>query len=251
MNLLVCVPLHLLVLPRRPKAVLPTRSHGPGSARAPGLGHALRRPEFYFFATALVCNGFIFAALSVHMIPILQAKGLSALGAAGVAAMVGPMQVAGRVMESTVGRRFPMAKVGLLALASMPVALILLFAANEGSWTLVLFAALYGSSNGVFTIVRGAMPAELFGREHYGAINGALSAPYLVSHALGPTIAALLWSMLGEDYGRAVLALSLVSFVGIGAYWAATRHITRQGHEPVVEPESSSTLVTTPNKKAP
>ena len=162
------------------------------------------------------------------MIPILEAKGLTALGAAMLASLIGPMQVAGRVFEFTIGRRYPIAGVGLIALCAMPVALLLLLAAGTGSWMMALFAALYGASNGVFTIVRGALPAELFGREHYGAINGALAAPYLVSHALGPSVAALAWTAFGGNYDRVVLAPALVSAAGILLYGAAMRGHRRE-----------------------
>lgn len=223
MNLLICVPLHLFVLPKgtaHHPAVRPVLAE---SSQMPGLSQALRMPVFYLFAGALVSNGLIFATMSVHMIPILAAKGLSPLAAAGFAAMVGPMQVTGRLLELTIGRRFAIARVGLVALAAMPVALLVLLAAGMDSWDIALFAALYGASNGIFTIVRGALPAELFGREHYGAINGALSAPYLLSHALGPSLAAMLWTTLGNNYDRVVAVLVIVAITGVFLYWTATR----------------------------
>ena len=38
-----------------------------------------------------------------------------------------------------------------------------------------------GMGNGVMTIVRGALPAERYGRAHYGALNGAPAVPVLLS----------------------------------------------------------------------
>lgn len=222
MNALICVPLHLFVLPGRAPNRVRDRS-----LTSQGLREALRRPVFYLFAGALVCNGLIFATMSVHIIPILEAKGVSALVAAGFAALIGPMQVTGRILEITIGRRYSLARVGLVALTAMPVALWMLLAATTQSWMIALFAGLYGASNGVFTIVRGAMPAELFGHRHYGAINGALSAPYLLSHALGPALAALLWTSLGNNYDRVVAVLGVVAVAGVVLYWAATKQRPR------------------------
>lgn len=222
MNALICVPLHLFVLPGRAPNRVRDRS-----LTSQGLREALRRPVFHLFAGALVCNGLIFATMSVHIIPILEAKGVSALVAAGFAALIGPMQVTGRILEITIGRRYSLARVGLVALTAMPVALWMLLAATTQSWMIALFAGLYGASNGVFTIVRGAMPAELFGHRHYGAINGALSAPYLLSHALGPALAALLWTSLGNNYDRVVAVLGVVAVAGVVLYWAATKQRLR------------------------
>lgn len=57
------------------------------------------------------------------------------------------------------------------------------------------------------TIVRGAIPAQLYGRAHYGAVNGAMAAPVFIAKALGPLAAALIWEMVGGYAGV------LVSFI--------------------------------------
>jgi hypothetical protein len=48
------------------------------------------------------------------------------------------------------------------------------------------------------TIVRGAIPAELYGRERYGAVNGAMATPVLLAKAIGPTLAALVMTSTGQ-----------------------------------------------------
>jgi Na+-translocating ferredoxin:NAD+ oxidoreductase RnfD subunit len=48
------------------------------------------------------------------------------------------------------------------------------------------FALLYGWSNGVMTIVRGTVPALLFGRRNYGALLGRLALPAFVAKAVAP-----------------------------------------------------------------
>jgi hypothetical protein len=58
---------------------------------------------------------------------------------------------------------------------------------TSGSVTLALmFAVLFGFSNGVVTIVRGTVPAELFGRAGYGSTLGNLAAPALFARAVAP-----------------------------------------------------------------
>jgi len=63
----------------------------------------------------------------------------------------------------------------------------------------------------------GIMPATIFGSEHYGAVNGALSAPVIASKALGPLIGSVVWSSFGNDDAvlwllTAVALLAVVSF---------------------------------------
>ena len=48
------------------------------------------------------------------------------------------------------------------------------------------------------TIVRGTVPVELYGRREYGAVNGALAAPVLLAKAVGPLVAAIALSVLGD-----------------------------------------------------
>jgi predicted MFS family arabinose efflux permease len=219
-NLLVCAPVHVLFLPVKSAAGASpaARSRASlGSARRPGVVRNLMRSEaFWLLALSFTAHMAAFSALSVHLIPLLQERGLSAANAVLVAAAIGPMQVLGRVVEYTIGSRFRPASVGLLALGFLPLALIALSVAGSGLPLLIVFVVMYGTSNGVMTIVRAVTPAEVFGRESYGAINGALSAPVIVSRAAAPIAASVLWSASG-DY-RAVLwvlvALGLVAMMG-------------------------------------
>lgn len=223
LNLLLCAPLHLRFLPRRNRQAKPDIAQGGAARDSQSLTQVLREPAFYFLGGAFVCNGLIFSALSVHMLAMMQAKGLTAAAAAFIGALVGPMQVTGRVLELTAGQRFPIVRVGLFALGLLPLALLLFATAGGHGGPLVAFALLYGLSNGVVTILRGAMPAQLFGREHYGAVAGALAAPQMFALASGPVLVSLLWRASGGSYDRVLLVLSAVSAIGLGSFWAAIR----------------------------
>lgn len=219
LNLIVCVPLHFLALPRggaaRAAGAAPSTTPAATAARsggdAKGLRDVLRLPQFWWLAAAFVTNNVVFAAMSVHIVAILQSKGVTATTAAAIAAMVGPMQVLGRIAEFSVARRMTPRRVGLIAVWMLPVGIAVCLMAGAQFWLLALFAALYGASNGVMTIVRGVVPAELFGRAHYGAVNGALTAPTLFARAAAPLLASLLWSAFGSyDAVLAVLVATAI-----------------------------------------
>ena len=150
--------------------------------------------------------------MAVHMLSMLAEKGLTPLQAAAVGAMVGPMQVAGRAVELAFGRRFKALHVGLVAVTMLPLSLVVFYALGAVPSAFLLFAFLYGAGNGVMTIVRGIIPAELYGRHQYGAVNGAMAAPVQLAKALGPFIAALLWSLVGN---YSILALLLAAIGGV------------------------------------
>ena len=48
----------------------------------------------------------------------------------------------------------------------------------------------YGASNGILTIARGTVPAELFGTQQQGALLGALARPSFFAKALAPALFA-------------------------------------------------------------
>lgn len=213
LNLLLCVPLHLRFVPAgaRRAAAAPA-SAADASTRGHDLRTALREPAFYLLCGAFTANALVFSAMAVHMLPMLVDKGLSPLQAAAIGALAGPMQVLGRVLELLFGARFRATQVALVASAMLPLSLLLFHALGPISALYLAFAFLYGAGNGVITLVRGAIPAEIYGRTHYGAINGAMAAPVLIAKASGPLVAALVWTLSG---GYASLALVLAAVAAL------------------------------------
>jgi len=215
-NLLVCVPLHLGALPAaHPPAM-------PASAASRSLREAVRDPAFYWLAAAFTANTLVFSATSVHLLAMLAAKGLTAAQAAAFGALIGPMQVAGRLAEMAFGRRTTPSRVGIVAMGLLPASLLLLVFAGTSAWGFVVFAALYGAGNGVMTIVRGTIPIELYGRDHYGAVNGALAAPVLVAKAAGPLVAALALAV-APGYDTVALWLSAAAATSLVFFALALR----------------------------
>ncbi len=215
---LACAALHIVFLPG------PThRGTQVSSAPRPGytLQQAVRMRAFWMFAAAMTLNGFLFGGIGAHTVPILHEKGIGNATLL-LAALIGPMQVLGRIMEFTLGHRAPLRVVGLAALAAMPVALLFL-ALGTSIWPLLIFVVVYGAGNGVVTIVRGAMPAELFGQAQYGAISGALSTPSSIARAAGPVSLGMAWSLLGNDYTDPLLLIAVCAIISLMCFIAAMR----------------------------
>jgi MFS family permease len=223
-NLVICAPLHWWCLPKTGAHRLKERNAGDGKAAA----HTLRIREivltrtFMLLALAFTMNMLAFSAMSIHLIPMLNERGFTMADAVWLAAIVGPMQVAGRIAEYTVGARFRAVQIAAIALLLLPLSLLLLrFAGLNWLWVLV-FITLYGASNGIMTITRGIIPAEIYGNERYGAVNGALSAPVLASRSLGPLVAAFIWSAAG-GYDVVLWTLAAIGFVSVVSFVLAVR----------------------------
>lgn len=218
LHLLLCVPLHWFVLPRQ--SVQPAAAEATPSPVL--LRELVRDRRFLLLAAAFTVNMLVFSATSVHLIALLVAKGLTAAQAAAYGALIGPMQVAGRLAEMSFGQRLPPSRVGLAALALLPASLVVLAVSGGGAGGFIAFALVYGAGNGVTTIVRGTVPVEFYGRDGYGAVNGALAAPVLAAKAAGPLVAALAL-LVAPDYELVVLLLAALAASAVAFFLLALR----------------------------
>lgn len=166
-------------------------------AAAGGAGYATALLAFVFAAT-----WFISTAMATHLPRMLEAAGATLAAAVAVGALVGPAQVAGRVLEFGFLRRVhPLLSARLAALAHPAGVTVLLMA---GPVAAPLFAILHGAGNGILTIAKGTLPLALFGAQGYGARQGWLMLPARIAQALAP----LLFGLALDAWGANALWLS-------------------------------------------
>lgn len=217
-NLFLCAPLHFALLPKTSGTAMPGRQ----AVGAEGQPRLWADRRFRALTLAFLAHYVVVSAIAAHLIALLLARGMSAAAAAGIGALIGPMQVVGRVVEFGTSRWLSVGQVGRVAAIAMPLSLLALVWAGSSVVWLVAFAVLFGAGNGAMTVIRGALPVEMYGRDRYGAIAGALATPGLLARAVGPIFAALLWSMLG-GYEGATFVLIVVAAIGASAFAMATR----------------------------
>jgi MFS family permease len=153
----------------------------------------------------------ISTGLPLHLIPLLIERGFSLDAAVAAFSVVGPAQVAARLVMALGERMLSMKAVGVVTMMLSVFAFALLPFIPPGSWLVALFAGLYGAANGMMTIVKALLPPELFGRENYGAIQGMIAMPVRIAMATAPFAFGALWGWWGS-YG-AVLAVCLIMAV--------------------------------------
>jgi MFS family permease len=220
-NLAVCLPLNWLGLSRREPATEPaseTAATKPAEASPDGplLEGRLRIVGIALFALIMSLNGFVFGVVSLQLVPLLEAAGLAGATAVWVASLKGHGQFAGRLVEIFFGRNLRAMTVARIAIGVLPPALLLLMVARGELWLLVAFTVLLGASQGVITIVRGAVPLALFGTEGYGAVLGLIATPILLVNAFSPTLFALIVDQVGwQNSLYALLACSILTWLAI------------------------------------
>ncbi len=223
-NLVVCLPLHWFGLARRESAE-GGASPPPGAAAAspdgPPLEGRARSAAIVLFALIMSLNGFVFGVVSVQLVPLLEAAGLATAAAVGVASLKGVAQFGGRVVEIVFAKNLRAITVGRIAIGILPPSLLLLLVGTGSVPLVVAFTLLMGASQGVITIVRGAVPLALFGAQGYGAVLGAIATPILIVNAASPTIFAWIVDRWGWTTARASL------LVGCSAAWLAMELMSR------------------------
>ncbi len=215
-NLVVCLPLNWIGLERKENAARRVEEKPDAQAGSAPLEGNRRIIAMALFALVMSLNGFAFSVITVQLVPLLEAAGLAAAAAVWVASLKGFAQFGGRVVEIFFGRNLRPITVARIAIGVLPLSFVLLYAANGNFAAIVVFTLVMGASQGVITIVRGAVPLQLFGANGYGAVLGVLATPILIVHAISPTLFALVVDRWGWGVGQAALvAASLASCIAI------------------------------------
>lgn len=197
-------------------ALLPRGTERVAEPAAPTDGAAPPRLALGLLAFVFAATWFNSTAMAAHLPGLLQAAGASTATAIAAGALIGPAQVAARVLEFGLLRRFHPLLSARLAAAAHPVAAVGLVA--FGGPAAYAFAALHGAGNGILTIAKGTLPLALFGAASYGQRLAWLNAPARVLQAAAPLIfgAALtqwgvsaIWLTAGVGMAAAVALLVL------------------------------------------
>jgi MFS family permease len=216
-NLAICLPLNWIGLSRREAETQATDAKPPeASPEGPALEGRLRIVGICLFALIMSLNGFVFGVISLQLVPLLEAAGLAGATAVWVASLKGHGQFGGRVVEIFFARNLKAMTVARIAIAVVPAALLLLMVAQGQLWQLIAFTLLLGASQGVITIVRGAVPLALFGAKGYGAVLGLIATPILLVNAFSPTLFALIVDQVGwHNALYALLACSVLTLIAM------------------------------------
>jgi MFS family permease len=213
LHLLIGGPAYALLLPKRPPA--PTAAAGATHAAKAELPLAAQTTALMLLGVILTIGAVTMSLLSAHLLVLLQMRGIDLAAAVGLGALIGPSQVAARVVEMAFGRRLhPLWT--MLAGVVLVASGIALLATGFPFMAVALIA--YGAGNGISSIVRGAVPLVLFGPGRYAILMGRLGLPILIGMATAPTAGALLLDIGGPMLAFSVLALLSTANVLIAGY---------------------------------
>jgi hypothetical protein len=189
LQIAVNLPMLLLFLPRKTPAPIELAHTESRTETAQP-----RRLIVTCLATFFTIRWFFQSMIAVNVLHLLQGIGLTLSEAVFVAALIGPGQVAGRILEWSIADRIGLLMRARLGAMLFPIGTLILLIG--GPISPVLFAVLYGMSNGILTINRGTLPLALLGSRGYATMLGWLALPVLLAQAISPMVTAPLVSSL-------------------------------------------------------
>jgi MFS family permease len=206
---IVTIPLHAAILRRPP--ISAHRESDPdrgGDARA-----AIASARFWLLTASLALGSYTWTVMIVQLVPFLSESGHSLRFSALAAGVVGLGQLPGRLVfiffgHALRGRRLPAATFALAAIA------LTILGLNRSEASVFVFAVIFGTSAGMMTLMSASVPAELFGRQGYGAVSGVIYGFSNGARAVAPFASAVIAALPG---GYSTLLGSLVAVSGVAA----------------------------------
>ncbi len=180
------------------------------------LNEAVHTPQFWIVGAALFFYALIVSIIMVHIVPHAIGLGLSASSAAVILALIGGFSTGSRIITGSAGDRIGYKPVLITCFTSISISLFLLLIARD-SWTLYLFAFMFGLGQGGGISLISPLVAGLFGLSSLGVILGIIMIGGTAGMAISPVIAGYMYDTLGSynlvfiiSAGTSAIALFLV-----------------------------------------
>jgi predicted MFS family arabinose efflux permease len=210
-QILVALPIYVLALkgsapplPLEPRPDLPDPRAGDTATR--------HRALFLLLAVTIMIASMLSTVISVHLLTLLQARGLSLAAAVALGTLVGPSQVGARFVEMLISRYHHPIWTKLASVSFVATALLLLWLDVP---LIPLCLVCYGAGIGLESIARATLPLSLFAAADYAPIMGRLARPSLIAQAAAPSIGALLIQVLGPEGMLGTVTLVALFNVGL------------------------------------
>ena len=206
-HLLIALPLNVLL----PSASAAHSASTPTPSALQAVKVIAAPSTSWLLAFVFGVTWFISTAMAAHLPQLLQANGVGLASAIAFASLVGPAQVAGRLLEYSLLRNVsPLVSARIASTAHAAGALIFLALGVPAG---VVFTVLHGAGNGVMTIANGTLPLLFFGPGGYGARQGKLMMPARFAQALAPYVFGLAIERFGASALWFSIALGLAAFL--------------------------------------
>lgn len=215
---LITIPLHALVLRRRPAdlGLAPDGERNPAqhqNSKAFSLRRVLRSGYFWVLTLAFAFSTLSISAVRVHFIPLLISVNIHPSSAALASGAIGVMQVLGRMIFAPVERRFSSKTmvIGVLLLLTLSLGILLL---GSAPWLIIVFVSLFGMAIGTHTLSRPLIVADTYGNAVYGRVSSSMVIFLTLASTAAPFAAGVMYDWFGT-YSPMLLMVTGLSLLSV------------------------------------
>ncbi|MDM7982308.1 MAG: MFS transporter [Rhizobium sp.] len=222
MNLLIALPIHL-ALPRA-RMIAPEETVREEQSAGEPVLDGERKRRMILMATAFAAGGFVMSAVGSTLLVLMRDLGYATAMATLAGSLIGPSQVAARLIEYVRRNLFSPPLTAIIAASAMALSLAILAGAlvQPMAAFAIAFAIFYGAGQGLTSIVRGVLPLHYFGAAGYGRTMGTLASARIIASAIAPV--SVIW--LNETVGTNAALAALAGMAGLAVI--ATLALTRE-----------------------
>jgi len=170
----------------------------------------LRDTRIWYLALSFALLAILHGVALHHLLPILSEKGVSTELAVLVASLIGPMQVAGRLVMALTSVRISNRVQASASFVLLGISIVALMASAYSEHLVFVFVALFGGAYGTVSILRPVITREVLGERDFGSKYGVVASIYLAGGAAGPVLGSLFWLIGGYD-----LVLPCISLLAV------------------------------------
>lgn len=215
--------LRVVPRPRREEAMQTAAEAAAARASAPGLTvrEGLRSPFFLKLAVLIIVSYGVVLSLTIHLIPLLTAAGLTRDTAVKTTVTYGAALFAGKLLVGVALDRLPARLIAIATIIVMILCLILFAMPNSNVLVSILAVVLLGLTYGMIGPTIPYLASRYFGMRNYGRLFGLATVAYAIGASAGPWLAGHTYDVthsyrlfLLGNIPLAIIAIALCATMG-------------------------------------
>ncbi len=175
----------------------------------------MRTPSFWLLFLAFIFIVIALYGVQFHQVPFATDRGIDKGWALWSVTVFGAASIAGRFFFGWLSDRTREKKMALYPSLALLLLGLIILPFVENVWSLMLFAAVFGSGFAAYGPVIPAICAEVFGKANMGAIFGAVTTGGALGGAAGPYLTGFIYDKSGGYTGAWILAMVCVAVSAI------------------------------------
>ena len=214
---LALVPLLLITLPAKA-----TRQIATAPSEGMSVTQALRTPKLWLLLAIYAICGLDDFFVSTHVVAFAQDRGVNALFAGNLLALMGLTALIGVLTTGVISDRFGPIGVTAFSFAAR-VAVFALIAVDQSMLSIALFALVFGATFLMTAPLTVLFVRDHFGLKHLGALTGLITMVHQIFGGIGAYGGALIFDAR-DSYDVAFIVVGTASMIALGLTLMLRKH---------------------------